>query len=337
LKKILITGGTGFIGSHLTEKLLEEGNEITVLAMHNPIEDIENENLELLRNIGVKIVFGDLRSVETLEKAVKGNEVVVHLAAISRPMNISQQTYYDINEKGTINLLETCNKYKIKKIVHVSSVSVLGLSPDGNPLKEDDYQDLNGDDYGLSKLKGEKAAIDLGEKFQIPLTVIRPALVYGPRCVVRNIMFKFVQNKFFPLFGNGEAKMEFCYVDNLVCALIQAISHKYNGEVFNITDGKAYQISEVLNAIADNLQVNRPSINLPVWLGEFLGLTSELLFKVIRKSPPFSRTAAKWMSQDVNVYSCNKAIKVMEYTPKISLNEGVVKSIKWYREKGFLK
>ena len=337
MKRILITGGTGFIGSHLAEKLIAEGYDITILAMRNIIEDIEAENLKLLKNIGAKIVFGDLRHIKTLEKAVEGNQVVIHLAAISRPMNIPQHLYYDINEKGTINLIKVCNKYKIKKFVHVSSVSVLGLSPDGTPLMEDDYQSLVGDDYGLSKLKGEHAAIKLGTKFKIPFTVIRPALVYGPRCIVRNIIFKFVQKNLFPLFGNGEAKMEFCYVDNLVSALIKAMRSKYNGEIFNITDGNSYKISEVLNVIADNLKVKRPSINLPVWLGKFIGLSTEVLFKMIGKSPPFSRTAAKWMSQDVNVYSCRKALKVMGYKPKINLKEGIKRSIKWYRKKGFLK
>ena len=292
MKRILITGGTGFIGSHLAEKLIAEGYEITILALRNIVEDIEAENLKLLKNLGVKIVFGDLRHIKTLEKAVEGNDVVIHLAVISRPMNIPRHLYYDINEKGTINLIKICNEYKIKKVVHVSSVSVLGLSPDGIPLKEDNYQSLVGDDYGLSKLKGEQAAIKLATKYKIPFTVIRPALVYGPRCIVRNIIFKFVQKRLFPLFGDGEAKMEFCYVENLVSALISAMRPKYNGEIFNITDGNPYKISEVLNVIADNLKVNRPSINLPVWLGKFIGLTTEVFFKMLGKSPPFFKNGS---------------------------------------------
>ena len=336
MRKILITGGTGFVGSHLVEELIRQDNEITILAMQNPIENIEVENLELLRNKGAKVFFGDLRSVETLNDAVQGNDIVIHLAGISRPMNIPKQMYYDINEVGTINLFNVCNKYKIKKIVHVSSVSVLGLSPNGVPLKEDHYHDLHGDDYGMSKLLGERAALDLGGDYGIPITVIRPSLVYGPRCVVRNIMFKFVKKRLFPLFGNGKAKMEFCYVDNLVGALVESIDDKYNGEIFNITDGKPYTISEVLNTIADNLEVQRPFLKLPVWFGKAIGIMAEMLFKLIGKYPPFSRTAAEWMSKDVNVYSCDKAVTEMNYTPKVSLNEGIVRSIKWYRGKGLL-
>ena len=127
-KKILITGATGFIGSHLTDKLIQDNRaNIRALVLENPIDDIEIENLERLKIQGVEIVYGDLRNKKSLTKAVKNIDTIFHLGAISRPMQIDKQIYYDTNATGTKNLLDALLKYSpnFKKFVHISTVSVL--------------------------------------------------------------------------------------------------------------------------------------------------------------------------------------------------------------------
>ena len=131
--------------------------------------------------------------------------------------------------------------------------------------------------------------------------------------------------------------MEFCYVGNLVEAIGLAEKNKKAvGEIFNITDGQSYQIREVLTIIAEELGVHPPFVNLPVWLGKLAGLGMEGISKVIGIYPPFSRTAAEWMSKSQSVYDCSKAKKVLGYRPPISLREGIRKTVAWYREKGLL-
>ena len=338
--KILVTGGTGFIGSHLTEVLLSQGRDVRVLVMREPLEKIENDNLRIIKNKGAEIVYGDLRDKESLDKAVKDIDTIFHLAGISRPMKIPKHVYYDVNVQGTKNLLEAClnAKIKIKRFIHVSTVSVLGVSPDGTPLKEDNFQEPTGD-YGLSKLKGEQIVLEYYKKYNIPVVVIRPPLTYGPRCLVRLIMFKFVQKRLFPLFRKGKAHMEFCYVDNVIQALLLAESTPgILGEVFNISDARSYSISEVVNTIAKVEGVKPPLINnMPVWLGKLMGLGAEVLSRIIGIYPPFSRTAAEWMSKDQNVYNISKAKKVLGYSPEINLEEGIKRTVEWYKEKGLLK
>jgi len=336
-KYTLVTGGTGFIGSHLVENLLSRNRKVRVLAMKTPLEEIENENLEVIREKGAEIVYGDLRDRESLDKSVQDVDIIFHLAAISRPMNIPVHVYYDTNEIGTKNLLEACKNIKLKRFIHVSTVSVLGVSQEGRPLKEDDFQKPTGD-YGLSKLKGEQLALEYYKNHDIPVVVIRPPLTYGPRCLARLIIFKFVQKRLFPLFKKGQAHMEFCYVDNMVQALLLTESRQdILGEVFNISDERFYTISEVVNTIAKLERANPPLINnMPVWLGRLLGLVAELGAKITGIYPPFSRTAAEWMSRDQNVYDISKAKKVLGYSPQISLEEGIKRTIAWYKEKRLL-
>ena len=317
-KITLVTGATGFIGSHLVDYLLKNSSK--------PIKVL------VLKKQKVQIVYGDIRNKKSLKKLMDGVNLVYHLAAISRPMNVDTSVYYDTNVKGTLNLLELLKNKKIKRFVHVSTVSVLGLSPDGHPLKEDEFQEEKMD-YGLSKRQGEQDALKYSKKHNIPIAVIRPCLMYGPRCEVRRIMFKYTKKGIFPLIDNGKAKMEFCYVANLIQALVEASHNKKAvGEVFNITDGQAYSIKKVLNTIADEYEVSRPKINLPYGIAKVLGICSEFASKIAGIHPPFSRTAADWMSNDVNVYDCSKAKKILNYKPAISLREGVRRSIEWYEK-----
>jgi nucleoside-diphosphate-sugar epimerase len=335
-KKVLVSGGTGFIGSHLVEALLKKGREVVVLALPKPFQPQETENLALIKKKGAKIVYGDLRDKESLKPAVKNIDVVFHLGGISRPMRILKQEYYDNCVLGTRNILEVARENRVKKFVHVSSVSVLGVSPDGHPLKENEFQ-IEDSDYGMSKLESEKIALEYYHRYQLPVVIIRPCLVYGPRCLVRLIMFKFVKWGLFPLFNGGQAKMEFVYVDNVIHSLLLAEKNKKAiGEVFNITDGQSYPIKTVLGTIAKELGARPPFIRAPVFIGKIAGRLCELLSAIIGVYPPFSSTAADWMSQSRNVYDCSKAKRILGYRPKVSLQDGVRKSINWYRKQNLL-
>ena len=336
--KVLVTGGTGFIGSHLTEMLISQGRDVKVLTMRNSLEEVEEENLELIKKKGAEIIFGDLREKESLYKAVKNVSTIFHLGAISRPMNIPVNVYYDTNEKGTKNLLDVCKDFKLRRFIYVSTVSVLGMSSNGVPLREGDYQE-HSDNYGLSKLKGELVTLEYYKKYNIPVVIIRPPLVYGPRCLVRLVIFKFTQKRLFPLFKDGSAHIEFCYVDNVIHALLLAeLTAGIIGEIFNISDARSYTIKEVINTIADVEDVKLPVINnLPVRLGKLFGFSAEILAKIIGVYPPFSRSTAEWMSQDRNVYNISKAKKVLGYSPKVGLQEGIKNTVEWYKKRGLLK
>jgi len=333
---VLVTGGTGFIGSHLVEKLLSEGRPVRVLVPPKFFEPIEVENLKIIEERGAEIVRGDLRDKNSLLPAVENVNAIFHLGAISRPMAISPQVYWDINSTGTKNLLEASRGADIKKFVHISTVSVLGDSHGGRALKEDDYQSGLGS-YGISKLAAEHLALEFRQKYHLPVVIVRPCLIYGPRCLPRLIMFKYVKKGLFPIFNGGKARMEFCYVKNLIQGILLAEKNEdVLGEVFNLTDGQSYRIGEILTTMAEELNAHPPFLRPPVWAGKLAGLGMEVASKVLGVYPPFSRTAADWMSRTESVYDCTKAKEILGYEPSYSLREGVRETIEWYKEKGLL-
>lgn len=335
-KVTLVTGGTGFIGGHLVDHLESAGRRVRIMAQPKRIDEIEDLNLKRYQAQGQDVVVCDLREPTSLPPALENVDCVYHLAAISRPMDIDKQTYYDINVEGTRNLLDACRAVELRRLIHVSTVSVLGVSPDGHPLKEDDFQPETMD-YGLSKREGERVALSYHAEHGLPVAVIRPPLMYGPGCVVRSLMFRAVNAGFFPLFGGGHAKMELCYVENLVQALTLAeTSDRAVGEVFNITDGQSYEIREVIRTIQKHLEKKRLVTWMPLSLAIVMGVAMECLAKLFGFYPPFSRTAAAWLSRDMNVYDCTKAREVLGYAPAVSLDEGVRRTVAWFKEFGVL-
>lgn len=333
---VLVTGGAGFIGSHLVEELLAAGRGVRVLALKKPFDSIEVENLKIIRDKGAEVAYGDVRDEKSLRPAMEGVSSVFHLAAVSRPMRIPARLYYEINRDGTKNILEAARKAQVKKFVHVSTVSVLGGSPDGHSLSEEEYQP-EVSHYALSKKEGENLAIRYFWQYGLPVVVVRPCLVYGPRCLVRLIMFKYVKKGLFPIFNGGHARMEFCYVGNLVQSLLLAEKNEeVLGEIFNITDGQSYEIGQILKTIAEESNSRPPFIEVPVWVGKLAGYGMEVVSRAIGIHPPFSRTAADWMSRSGSVYDCTKAKERLEYHPTTSLQEGVRETIVWYNRRGLL-
>ncbi|MCX6746819.1 MAG: NAD(P)-dependent oxidoreductase [Candidatus Pacearchaeota archaeon] len=330
---ILITGASGFIGSHLAEELTKRKEKVRVLVRNlNEIGYIHDFSKEIRNKI--EIVEGDLLDKTSLIKALKGTNKVFHLAAISRPMNIPKQKYFDVNLYGTRNLLEACKKQKIKKIIHVSSMSVFGFSRDRNSLTENSSK-LPVSYYGESKKQGEELAIDFCKKNKIKLIVVRPPMVFGPRDSQFLRLFKLIDTGFFPLLKKGQAKLEFCYVKNLVNGILLADKYGKNLESYNISDGETYTIKEVFGKIAEAENKKLFPISIPVWSVKASGLIIEKVFLIFKKKAPFNSGTAEWMSKD-NVIDISKAKKKLKYKRLIPLEEGIKETVEWYKARRLL-
>ncbi len=330
---ILITGATGFIGSHLAEKLAEGEEKIRILIRNKEDLGFVREFSEGTRK-KMDFAIGDLLDKESLFNALKGVEKVFHLAAISRPMNIPKHVYYDVNFTGTKNLLEACKKNKIKKITHVSTMSVFGFSRDGSPLTENSPK-LPVSDYGKSKKLGEEFAIDFCKENKIELAVIRPPMVFGPRDMQFLKLFQLINTGFFPLLKKGRAKIEFCYVKNFVNGILLADKYGKNQEDYNISDGQTYTIKEVYGKIAEKENKNLFPLSIPFWIVKLSGTILEYAFSLFGKKAPFNSGTAEWMSND-NVMGIDKAKKELHYRTIIPLDKSIEETIKWYKEKGLL-
>ena len=334
---ILVTGATGFIGSHLVEELVKEEKEIRCLVLekdkHMGPESKKRE--ELLRTLGVEIFYGDLLDLDSLNKALDSVSLVFHLAAIARPMNIPKDEYFRVNVVGTQNLLKACSENLVKKIVHVSSMSVFGYSRDHTALREDSPK-LPVSTYGESKLEAEIFVTDYCKKKSMELVVVRPPMVYGPRDFQFSILFKLISKGFFPLINGGQAKFEFCYVKNLVHGIILANKHGSNQGIYNITDGKTYRIKHAFKKIAEVEGVNLFPYPVPFVIIKIMGAIVELISKILRIHPPFNSGTAEWMSNH-NFADISKAKTELGFKRKFSLSESVKETVEYYANIGLLE
>jgi len=294
---ILVTGGTGFIGSHLVNSLLAKGKKLRVLVR-------KTSNTTYLRKLNVEIFYGSLDDINSLIEATKGIKTVYHLAAMLGSPEITYKQLYDTNVKGTQNLIEACKKNKIKRFILISSVAAMG------PAKHmaDEKTKCNPvTDYDKTKYFSEIIV----KKSNLDWTIIRPTMVYGPG-EIRNKakMFRLIQNKTFFIIGNGKNLMSLVYIDNLIKGIILVgESKKAIRQTYIISDRSPYTMNEFITVIA---------------------------FKIFGVSQLLSKDRIKNMTMN-HSFNISKAINELKYEPKISLDEGVKRTVQWYKEKEILK
>ena len=278
---------------------------------------------------------------------MEGIDTVYHLAALARLYaGLTLDDYNKVNVEGTRNLLEACKDKNIRRFIHTSSADAVGPSRDGRPCDENTpRKPVN--IYGESKLGSELLCKEYAEKYGIPITIIRPPMIYGPRCLLHlKRLFKVVKSGFYPVIGDGKSLMEFCYVENVVeCMVLAARTERSIGQTYCVSDERSYTITEVLNAIAEAEGVKLRIIHLPAFVGYIIGFSVEMLGKVFRfwpfvvketGRPTFSRNTVKWSTHNTWICSTEKARKELGYKPKISLQDGVRKTVEWYTSIGKL-
>ncbi len=326
--KILVTGGTGFTGSHLTRRLLQKGNQVVV------IDNQKGLFYDELSKMGAQIHIGSVADRRLVDEVTKGCEVVHHVAAMFRKVNLPKKIYWDVNVEGTRYLLEAALKYGVKKFVNCSTCGVHGdvkkePADENSPITPADY-------YQYTKYEGEKVVKEfLGKGLKI--VTVRPTAIYGPGDPERFLMlFKMVSKGKFLMFGNGASHYHPVYIDNLVDAFeLAAASDKGNGEVYLIGDEKYYSLNEIVNSIADVLGIKLNLIHLPFWPLWTLALVCEMVYKPLRIDPPLFRRRVDWFRQN-RAFSIEKAKKELGYQPKVGLKEGLAQTAKWYREQGYI-
>ncbi len=327
--KILVTGGTGFTGSHLTRRLLQQGHEVVVL------DNKPGLFFEELQQMGAQIHIGSVADRDLADKVTQGCDVVQHLAAAFRKVNLPKTVYWDVNVEGTRYLLEAALKYGVQKFVYCSTCGVHGnveQIPAGEdaPIAPADY-------YQYTKYEGEKVIPEFVEK-GLKVVTLRPAAIYGPGDPERfAILFRRVQNGRFLMFGSGKAYYHPLYIENLVDALeLAAASDRGNGEAYLIADEHYYSLNDLVTAIAKAQNIDLKIVHLPfppLWLAAF---ATEIAYKPFPGiDPPLFRRRVDWFRQN-RAFNINKAKQELGYQPRVDLEKGLAKTAEWYREKGII-
>jgi nucleoside-diphosphate-sugar epimerase/2-polyprenyl-3-methyl-5-hydroxy-6-metoxy-1,4-benzoquinol methylase len=327
---IFITGGTGFIGSQLAVKCIEDGHVVKILGQENT--PAEAGNRILVEAKGGEVILGSVTDKELLPRVLEGMDVVFHLAAAQHEANVPDQRFWDVNVKGTNNLLEASVKAGVRRFVHGSTIGVYGSSTDGpldeeSPVRPDNI-------YGMTKLEGERAVLSFKET--LPVVIIRIPETYGPGDRRLLKLFKAIgKNRFF-MIGDGKNLHHVIYIDDLIDSLLRAAeSPDAAGNVFVVAGDGPMTTNEMVSAIADQMGVRIPRVHLPFPLFLFLAAVMEKTMRPLGIQPPIHRRRMDFFKKSFSL-SPEKAKGTLRLSPKVSFREGVLRTAAWYREMGYL-
>jgi len=326
--RVLVTGGTGFTGTALVKRLIDEGHDVVALDYKEGLQ------CDALRSHGAEIVIRSVTDREAVERSMEGVEFVFHLAAAFRELDVPHSFYDEVNVGGTRIVLETAGRYGVRKFVYCSTCGVHG-NVDHPPANED--APIHPADY-YQRTKYEAEALLMNETRKGMETVIlRPAAIYGPGDPERFFMiFKRVAKGTFPMFGNGRTLYHPLYIDNLIDAFLLCMRPGVgNGRTYLIADKTYYPIEEIVKAVASALDIPVRIPHFPMLPLVVLGHVVEAICKPFGVTPPIFPRRVDWYRQN-RAFDISRARNELGYVPRVSLDEGLRRTGAWYRQMGYL-
>jgi nucleoside-diphosphate-sugar epimerase len=326
--KVLITGGNGFIGSHLVEALYKKDYEIICIVR-------KSSNLKWIKNIPVKFIYGDITKKESIGNLIKNENIdyIYHVAGITKAVNYN--LYEEVNFIGTKNLLDAVSSSpnRIKKFIYLSSLAAAGPSKDGSLIRED-FPSHPVSKYGMSKRKGEEIAISYMER--IPVTIVRPTAIYGPRDRDLLQMFKLIKKGIIPLIGK-ERYIDLCHVEDLINGIILAgEKDSSKGNIFFISSGKVYPWSYIGKLSASIMGVKARVVHIPISFLYATAMVSHIWAKIFNNPTIINMDKFKEIKERYWICDISKAKSCLGYDPKISLEDGFRETFTWYEKNGWL-
>ncbi len=326
--RILVTGGTGFTGKALVRRLLDAGHQVVALDFK------EGLKTEELRQWGAEVIIGSVTDKEIVEKCMPGVEVVHHLAAAFREMNVPDSYYYEVNVQGTRNVLDAALRCRVKKFIYCSTCGVHGNidhPPGGEdaPIQPADY-------YQATKYEAEPLVQDYFNK-GMKTVILRPAAIYGPGDPERFYMiFKRAARGTFPMFGSGRTFYHPLYIDNLIDAFMQSMEEgKGDGQAYLIADEEFLEIRELVRKVGEALGIKVKIKTYPILPLIIAGHVCEKLCKPFKITPPIFPRRVDWYRQN-RAFKIDKAKRELGYQPKWGIDEGLRKTAEWYKKEGYL-
>jgi nucleoside-diphosphate-sugar epimerase len=326
--KVLVTGGTGFTGKALVRRLLDEGHEVTAMDYKEGLKTQE------LRDWGANVVIGSVTDQAVVDECVKGVEVVHHLAAAFRELNVPQSYYDEVNVGGTRNMLEASLREGVRRFIYCSTCGVHGNID--NPPGGEDAPIQPADYYQKTKYEAEPVVLEYHKK-GLASVILRPAAIYGPGDPERfQMIFKRVSKGVFPMFGNGKTLYHPLYVDNLVDAFMLAMQDgKGDGRAYLIADEEYVEIEDLVRRTAKALDVPVKIPHYPVWPVVAIGHICEKVCTPFRITPPIFPRRVDWYRQN-RAFKIDNAKKDLGYVSRVGLDEGLRKTAEWYRQEGLI-
>ncbi len=316
--KAFITGGTGFIGSHLIEALLKKGFEIYALAR-------DFNKLKWIKGLDIKLLKGDLFNIPELPLDL---DYVFHLAGSTKSWDLA--SYYTVNQLGTASLFQSLADQKIspKKVIYLSSISASGPSWGKKPVEEDDIAKPV-THYGRSKLLGEKEVLKF--KKSIPVVIIRASAIFGPRDTDFLHYFKTIQKGILLSCGANQILISLCYVKDLVKSLLlSAQKNIQSGEIINIAYSNPYDWDDIGIAAGKAMNKKLKRLQVPLYAYYLAALINNIHMRISKKSSIINLEKYKELKQRAWIVNTDKAKKMLPFIPQYSFQKAINETIDWY-------
>jgi nucleoside-diphosphate-sugar epimerase len=320
---ILLTGATGFVGSFVAQELIAQKHNVICLVR-------STSDRRWLQGLPLIFCIGSFTEIESYLGSLKKCEYVIHVAGVTSAINAAE--YHSGNVQPTESLLRTIDTYRlnIRRFVLVSSQAVTGPSPSASPIDED-YPMHPITDYGMSKMESEKIAQSYMSR--IPITIVRPPAVYGPRDDGVYHFFRLINHRINLMIGNTDQLVNLVYVEDLARGIVQAaFSPRSAGKCYFLCEETSYRWSEVARLMAQVMNKKYITIRIPYFLTYILALILEKSAGFVGTTTILNRQKMKELKQPFWVISPRRAQADLDYQTQVPLILGIEKTVRWYRD-----
>jgi len=326
--KVLVTGGSGFLGSHVAEQLSAAGHEVRALVR-------KSSNRKFLSTLSnVELCEGSVEDRASIDQAMKGVDAVVHSAGLVKALR--EADFFECNTQGTVNLLDSAIEHapSLKRFVHVSSLEACGPSMDGRPVAPEQERPVTA--YGRSKLAAEKEV--LSRKDKLPVAILRPAGIYGPRDVEFLEAFRAVRRRQYPVIGNGQMLGCYTYGPDCARACVLAIDADIpSGNVYFVDDGEPLSMTRAMGELLPEALGTRPflRVGIPFPVLSLASLGVEAYGRARKKAVMLTREKVTmlrhhWVCESARTRSD------LKWQPEVTLPDGIRLTAAWYQAHGWL-
>lgn len=324
--RCLVTGATGLVGSHVAEAFRNKGAEVMALVR-------EGTDGALLESLGVRIVRGNLNDVAAVKEATIGVDTVVHCAAKVGDWGPIDE-YRTVNVEGLRNLLEAVRRNSLHRFVHLSSLGAYAARDHYGTDETEPLPKRHVDGYTQSKVEAEQLALQYQRDHGVPVVVLRPGFIYGPRdrTVLPRLLGLLAKGQVMYL-GDGSQAMNTIFVGNLMDAIMLAAENPLAvGQVYNLTDGEAVSKRRFMESVADLAGLERPKRSVPLPVAKIAAFFMEGIARLVgaKEAPRITQARIKFLGLNLD-FSIAKARRELGYQPRVKFDDALEETITWWK------